>query len=92
MSDEETASTLLLVGAILQLIIMVFLFIGIFTIPLGIVAIVFGVLWLQWRHDPIPHKTGMIVTGILGLILTGIIPGILVLVAGAVLPNEKGGA
>ncbi|MFX1565363.1 MAG: hypothetical protein ACFFCH_05180 [Promethearchaeota archaeon] len=92
MSDQETAATLLLIAAILQLLIAIGFFIGIITIPLAIVGLVFAILWLQWRSDPLPHKTGMIVTGILALILTGVIPGILALVAGVVLPDEKGGA
>lgn len=92
MSDQETAAILLLVAAILQLVFTIGFFIGIVTIPLGIVGIVFSILWLQWRNDPFPHKTGMIVTGILAIILTGVVPGILALVAGVVLPSEKGGA
>jgi len=92
MSDEETASTLLLVAGILQIIISVFLIFGVITIPLAIVGIVFGVLWLSWRDNPIEYKTGAIVTGILALILTGVLPGILALVAGAILPSGKGGA
>jgi hypothetical protein len=92
MSDEETARTLLLVAGILQMIISVFLIFGVISIPLAIIGFVFGALWLSWRNDPMEHKTGAIVTGILGLILTGVIPGILALVAGAILPTGKGGA
>jgi hypothetical protein len=60
--------------------------IGFYTIPVAIIlqflmiavpviGILFGSLWYQWRHDPSEHKTGMIVTGILGLLLIGIVPG-----------------
>lgn len=90
MSDIETASTLLLVAAILQLIIAILMIFGIITIPLAIVGFIFAVLWLQWRNDPLPNKTGMIVTGVIGIILTGVVPGILALVAGIVIPSEKG--
>jgi hypothetical protein len=65
---------------------------GLITIPLAIIGIVFGALWLSWRSDPMGHKTGAIVTGILGIIFTGVVPGILALIAGAILPSEKGGA
>jgi hypothetical protein len=92
MTDIETVSTLLLIAGILQLIFGVLLIFGLLTIPLAIIGIVFGALWLQWRQEPYEHKTGMIVTGILGILFTGLVPGILALVAGAMLPNGKGGA
>ncbi len=47
------------------------------------------ILWFRWRYDPSAHKTGLIVTGIFGLILTGFFPGLLVLIGAAFIPSEK---
>jgi hypothetical protein len=54
-----------------------------------IIGFILAIIWLLWRSDPIPHRTGLIITGILGLLFAGFIPGIIVLVAGAIAPKEK---
>jgi hypothetical protein len=104
--SDETASTLILVGAIFQLlasIIILFLGGAGFLIPIifgatldlwllipafffigGIISLVFTILWLSWRHDPSANKTALIVTGILGLIFGGFLPGLFVLIGGAI--------
>jgi hypothetical protein len=116
MSDESTAGTLVLVGAILQLIFsIVFLLIGglgflamlflfevmdlfeilwIVLIPLilligGGISLIFTILWFNWRSHPSAHKTGLIVTGILGLIFGGFLAGLLVLIGGAIAPSTE---
>jgi hypothetical protein len=48
------------------------------------VSLAFAYFTLQWRHEPALHKTGLIVVGVLGLIFAGTLPGILALVAGAI--------
>jgi hypothetical protein len=53
-----------------------------------IFTIIFMALWFSWRHDPSAHKTGLIVTGILGLFLAYGLPGLLVLIGGAIAPSE----
>lgn len=113
MADEDTARTLVLVGAILQLLIAIGLFLagGLFMVLLliaigfepealiamfipgvlivmAIVSLILSVLWFSWRSNPTGHKTGLIVTGILGLILGGVLPGLLVLIGGIVSPSE----
>ncbi|MFX0079407.1 MAG: zinc ribbon domain-containing protein [Candidatus Hermodarchaeota archaeon] len=58
----------------------------ILSIVLGVVGIIFSILWFNWRHSPGEHKTGLIVSGVLGIFL-GVIPGILVLIGGAIAPS-----
>ena len=113
MADEETARTLVTIGAWLQLvlwlvgiamiaftfllflpiwdplILIVFLLSAGFYFLITIFGIIFMILWFRWRHDPGAHKTGLIVTGIFGLILAGFIPGLLVLIGGVIAPSEK---
>jgi hypothetical protein len=62
------------------------LFSIILNIVTGVVGIIFSILWFNWRHYPSEHKTGLIVSGILGLFL-GVIPGILTLIGGAITPS-----
>ena len=118
MSEESTAITLILVGAIFQLIIAILLVLGglgssvgtaigflfggisdpldwiwvfIPGVPLlvfGILGLVFGISWLRWRHTPSEYKQNLILTGILALIFTGVLPGLLVLIGGAIVPEE----
>ncbi len=114
MSDETTATTLILIGAIFQIIIAIFLLIGgagssigtviglilggssnpldwvwVFVpgVPLmvfGILGLLFGISWLRWRHTPSEYKQNLILTGIIALIFTGVLPGLLVLIGGAI--------
>ncbi|MFW9934037.1 MAG: hypothetical protein ACFFDU_00725 [Candidatus Thorarchaeota archaeon] len=70
------------------LIMIVFLMAVAFYILITIFGIIFFILWFRWRHDPSAHKTGLIVTGILGLIFSGVLPGLLVLIGGAIAPSE----
>ena len=118
MSEETTATTLILIGAIFQLIIAIVLIIGgagssigtaigillggisdplgwiwVFVpgVPLmvfGILALLFGIYWLRWRHTPQEFKQKLIMTGVIALIFTGVIPGLLVLIGGAIVPEE----
>ena len=109
--SDETASTLILIGAILQLLISIMLMVlggfG-FIIPLlfgappdlwlaipgfffigGIISLIFVFLWFSWRSDPGTNKTALIITGILGLIFGGFLPGLLVLIGGAIAGGES---
>lgn len=118
MADETTATTLILIGAIFQIIIAVLFFIGGFGssigtaigfflggisdpldwiwvfvpgVPLivfGILGLSFGVSWLRWRHTPSEYKAKLIMTGVVALIFTGVIPGLLALIGGAIVPEE----
>ncbi len=118
MSDEKTASSLLRIAAILQILFAGIMLVGFYNIPVAIIlqflialgiysmllaitlqllmitvmviGILVGGLWYQWRYGPNEHKTGMIVTGILGALFIGVVPGFLTLVAGAILPSENG--
>ena len=53
-----------------------------------IIGIFLAILWLLWRKAPLAHRTGLIVTGVLGLLFAGFIPGLLVMIAGIVAPKE----
>jgi len=60
------------------------LFIPVMLVAMGAVDLLFAILTLRWRHEPALHKTGLIVVGVLGLVFAGVLPGILALVAGAI--------
>lgn len=118
MGDVNTASTLVLVAAILQFIISILSIIaGVFStliflpfmydpymmglmgplilislivnVVMGVIGLTFAILWLNWRHYPSEHKTGLIVSGILGLLFAGFIPGLLALIGGAITPSPS---
>jgi len=62
------------------------------TIAFGVVtviALIFSIVWFMWRSVPSQHKVGLIITGILALIFSGVIPGILALVGGVIGPKES---
>ncbi|MFW9934959.1 MAG: hypothetical protein ACFFDU_05575 [Candidatus Thorarchaeota archaeon] len=117
MADEGTVRTLVLVGAILQfLFIIYYLYMILFWLPnllpliippevewiipllMGVyyfiyaifivIGIILAIIWLLWRTTPLTHRTGLIVTGILGLLFAGFIPGLLVLIAGIIAPKQ----
>ena len=117
MGDIETASTLTLIAAILQLIfslILILMGVGLFLLMMpfildpyflgfmwpiliaflinpimGVIGLVLSVIWLNWRHFPSEHKTGLIVTGVIALIIVGFLPGLLALIAGAITPSQS---
>ncbi len=126
MADEGTSSTLVLVGAVLQLIFffvlagMTALFAMVYavlpTIPLSalppgtppiaefmtvmmgimistaimtVFALVFTIVWFMWRGNPSQHKVGLILTGILGLVFSGFLPGLLALIGGAIASKKS---
>jgi hypothetical protein len=118
MSDTETPSTLVRVGAWLQIPFALFIILfsawflwilwpvlidplfwtafGWWTILLmgglgviGILGLGFAVIWLRWRHDIPGNKKRLITTGILGMILAGTVPGLLVLIGAAIYPTGK---
>lgn len=104
--SDETASTLILAGAVFQLlaaIIILFLGGAGFLIPIifggsidlwifvpafffigGIISLIFIILWLNWRHDPSSHKVAFIITGFIALVVGGFLPGIFVIIGGAI--------
>ncbi len=118
MGDQGTASTLVLVAAILQIIFSLFnvvsgafsflmilpimadpIFWGllfpimisslVLNLAFGVIGLIFAVFWLNWREYPSGHKTGLIVTGILALIFSGFIPGLLALIGGVIGPSPS---
>jgi hypothetical protein len=50
---------------------------------LAVLSFVLAILWITWRKEPTEHRTGLIITGIVSLVFTGFIAGLLVLIAGA---------
>ena len=62
----------------LWILIPAFFFIG------GIISLIFTILWLNWRHDPSAHKVALIITGFIALILGGFLPGLFVVIGGAI--------
>jgi hypothetical protein len=116
-ADEGTVRTLVLVGAILQfLFIIYYLYLILFWLPnllpfiippevdwiipilMGvyyfiyaifiIIGIILAIVWLLWRTTPLAHRTGLIVTGVLGLLFAGFIPGLFILIAGIIAPKQ----
>jgi hypothetical protein len=62
---------------------------GVPMIVFGILGLLFGTYWLRWRHTPAEYKQKLIMTGIIALIFTGVVPGLLTLIGGAIIPNES---
>lgn len=109
--SDETASTLVFIGAIFQLLATIALMVVgglgfilplIFGAPLGfwllisafffiggIISLIFAILWFGWRHEPSLNKTSLIITGVLALIFGGFLPGLLVLIGGAIAGGES---
>ena len=120
MADEGTSSTLVIVAAVFQLILL-FVFAGLaglfavvlpmlsqippsllppditlaelifvsqglfaYTAIAAVLSLFFTIFWLMWRGQPSQHRVGLIITGIIGLILTGFLPGLLALIGGAI--------
>jgi hypothetical protein len=54
----------------------------------GLVGLILVIPWFMWRKDPSTHKKGLIITGIIGLIIAGTLPGLLVLLGGIFTPSE----
>ena len=50
---------------------------------LAVLSLVLSILWIFWRKEPSEHRAALIITGIAGLVLTGFLPGLLILIAGA---------
>jgi len=50
---------------------------------LAVLSLVFAILWIFWRKEPTQHRTAFIITGAAALVLTGFLPGLLALIAGA---------
>lgn len=57
--------------------------IGGFFVFAGTLILIFSILWLWWRRNPEAHVTGLIITGLLGAIFGGLIPGLLIIIGGA---------
>jgi hypothetical protein len=55
----------------------------------GIGCLILAIYWFKWRHDPSAHKSSLIATGIIGLIIGGTIGGLLALIGGALAPEAK---
>jgi hypothetical protein len=52
-------------------------------------ALIFSILWFMWRGSPSQHRVGLIITGILALLFSGFLPGLLALIGGAITPSES---
>jgi hypothetical protein len=59
-----------------------------FVIVTGIIGFILTIIWFRWQHDILGHKKGLITTGIIGIIFTGTVPGLLVLLAAALYPTK----
>lgn len=53
----------------------------------GILGLIIFFLWWRWRHDIPGNKTNLLITSILGLILAGGLPGLLVLIGVLIYPS-----
>ena len=59
-----------------------------FVIFIGIIGFILTGIWFRWKHDIPGHKKGLITTGIIGIIFTGTVPGLLVLLGAAIYPTK----
>ncbi len=73
------------VGDFMNVMMGVSISVGVMTV----FSLIFAIIWFMWRSNPSQHKVGLIITGILGLLFSGFIPGLLVLIAGAITPKES---
>lgn len=51
-----------------------------FIILSGIIGFILAIIWFRWRQNIPDHKTGFLASGIIGMILSGTVPGLLVLI------------
>ncbi len=61
----------------------------IFLMFTGVLGIALAIIWLRWRHDITGNRQRLITTGIVGMILAGTVPGLLVLIGAAIYPTNK---
>ena len=66
--------------------IMLMMSAGIYLV-FGIFGIILFFLWWRWRHDIPGNKQNILITSILGLILAGGLPGLLVLIGVLIYPS-----
>jgi hypothetical protein len=59
-------------------------FLLIFLVACGILGFPLGYFWIRWQHDIADMKNKLLVTGIIGLIFAGTVPGVLVIIGAAV--------
>ncbi|MFX1565617.1 MAG: hypothetical protein ACFFCH_06465 [Promethearchaeota archaeon] len=79
----------LMIDPMIMTIMGVFLVLFLIYPIMGVIGLIFSVLWINWRQFPGEHKTGLIVSGIIALITIGFIPGLLALIAGAIAPTPS---
>jgi hypothetical protein len=60
-----------------------------FIIVGGVLGIILAILWFRWRKDVPTHKKGFIASSIIGMIISGGVPGLLVLIGAAIYPIDK---
>ena len=59
-----------------------------FIVVIGFLGFIFAIFWFRWRKDIPGHKKGLITTGIVGMIFTGTVPGLLILLSAALYPTK----
>lgn len=59
-----------------------------FLVVIGFLGFILVIFWFRWRKDIPGHKRGLITTGIVGMIFTGTVPGLLVLLSAALYPTK----
>ena len=60
-----------------------------FLVVVGVIGIGLAIIWLRWRRDILMNKRRLITTAIFGVIFTGTVPGILILIGAAIYPEAK---
>jgi hypothetical protein len=58
-------------------------------IVFGTMGFILAFVWLRWQHDIAGHRNKLIGTGIVAMIFTGTVPGLLVLIGAAIYPTSK---
>ncbi|MFX1510594.1 MAG: hypothetical protein ACFFBR_09835 [Promethearchaeota archaeon] len=59
-----------------------------FLIACGIIGFILAYLWIKWQHNISEKKNRLITTGIIGIIFTGTVPGMLVILGAAIYPED----
>ena len=54
----------------------------------AIVGLILALIWLVLRRAPTKHRTAFLVTGVIGLLFAGFLPGLIVILGGQSIPKE----
>ena len=51
---------------------------------LAVLSLILAIIWMFWRKEPSKYRAPLVITGVIALILTGFLGGLLAIIAGAI--------